>query len=1269
MSLHEVKFDWSQPEGGKMAQGPPNNTLRAVIPIMDSPSSDHPYPLMFDDVPVIRSGGNSPERTVIIEGEEFKLTPIKGGNGERPVSAGLTDADRNRQADSGSSKEEGHLHLDTHHHLHKHADKEKRRPQSANNQGIAMKKAAAKKRAQDVGYKSTNRSRSERRIAEWLEEKAAREAKERALRRPPRLNAEGVPMYMTVSAHKANWEKQVKEEQEKVAKHQEHCRRIGQDRESLCRVVGTDGKSYVYDYRGFRVEEHVHEEAEAKKRKEEEAEVLKETLNSKEAKIRRAAQAKPFTGEILNKTHRHVQNMRRLVKFRYEHAMWDVNALPSTTYKMSDPVTTATKMLTGTTSQSIEQLLVEAGADDDDDDDDDNDSRAARRSTKSRRGHRGGGGRDALRRSSSSSREGIRDRSKGRLTGTSATLSPSKAEGGLEYEEPTVLGASAAQEHRDFLKYGNRLGNSSSKFDKSLGGTSSRSNFGKAATDMHVNILPESCFVDGPEFANLEPADVIIKIEHCFNCRCHSYKSRHDEAQYVRLAQEYKAILSGLCAQYAVRCYVYVVPIEDHDPYNDQHARRFHHSQDYSDIIDGVPGKSGGNTHTWSMLDVLEKVKLETRTNRQGAFEIQVGVMNHGGERAKHILHSKLYSGMWPMKGKITSILSALLEQYFGHYASLRDGSAGVVPLDLYEDKLADKEAIFIFDGTMLGSSQFHAIVAAYRDAKESVEKFQEEKKRRKQMATGMTEENANIAVEEREREEEERKKTLNAERTAALIEQLKAVKEASEKRLKDISESENAERSREEHEVSRERFSTMMLLSSKSLVGGRGSPEDKGLSGTAPPDSAPPGSSSVSPVPDAETKANKEEQIAAASVEAAEASSVDLAALRASLTEEIKASLEKDLRAKMLKEEEENIAKERSKIEAALRADEEKRLLEERAKIEKALRMEEEKKLEEERQKIELQVREAISKEIAQEKAQLEQELAASTKKHDEAVATVKQSAKRERGDSKRRSRNNSLESLGAIQERAAEKAMVALASPSPAVSDPLLSSSGPGAPSPDALAANLMANIEVAPSSGITPSSPVSSIAALQEGRDVESVSLAQIEKEKEEARDRLAKRREERRRRAEMRESEKSSPPSSTVVATVGDGNDGNDDVDIDRNGEAPTVLGQDTTGLESGVHSEVVTLPTHEELHARLQEHMAELEDEDDGDDDNDSPQIGKVIEKDDHHAWLDVHMGVTEAALPTNEDVLSDPATAAPAPGVREGEVAGDDRDYQDDFDN
>ena len=70
-------------------------------------------------------------------------------------------------------------------------------------------------------------------------------------------------------------------------------------------------------------------------------------------------------------------------------------------------------------------------------------------------------------------------------------------------------------------------------------------------------------------------------------------------------------------------------------------------------------------------------------------------------ESAKHILHSKLYSGSWPRKGNVSKILTALLDQYFGHYASLKDdqNSGGIVPSGLYEDKIVDKDAIFIFDG------------------------------------------------------------------------------------------------------------------------------------------------------------------------------------------------------------------------------------------------------------------------------------------------------------------------------------------------------------------------------------------------------------------------------------------------------------------------------------------------------------------------------------------------------------------------------------------
>ena len=83
MSLREMKFDWESGEADTAPSSPTASPLglRAVIP---STSSSHPYPLMFDNTPVIRSGGNSPERTVIIGGEEFKLTPIKAKDICRP---------------------------------------------------------------------------------------------------------------------------------------------------------------------------------------------------------------------------------------------------------------------------------------------------------------------------------------------------------------------------------------------------------------------------------------------------------------------------------------------------------------------------------------------------------------------------------------------------------------------------------------------------------------------------------------------------------------------------------------------------------------------------------------------------------------------------------------------------------------------------------------------------------------------------------------------------------------------------------------------------------------------------------------------------------------------------------------------------------------------------------------------------------------------------------------------------------------------------------
>ena len=264
-----------------------------------------------------------------------------------------------------------------------------------------------------------------------------------------------------------------------------------------------------------------------------------------------------------------------------------------------------------------------------------------------------------------------------------------------------VLGTSASHEQRDFLKYGNSLGNSSSKFDKTLGGSAYKNHKRNKATDMRVQVLPMKCFRDGPEFDFLEASDVIFRIEHCCNCHSHAYKSRHDEEQYRSLAQDYKALLADLAAKYAVRCYVYVTPIRDHDPYEDKNSWNFHHNTDYSKVIDGEPGKSGGNKNIWSMLDVLETIHLETSTIRHGAFEIQMGVKNHANQSAKHIIHSKLYSGVWPEQDTVEHLVKGVLDEYFGYYAALSDTNP--VPKDLYEENVKNSESVFIFDGTLLG--------------------------------------------------------------------------------------------------------------------------------------------------------------------------------------------------------------------------------------------------------------------------------------------------------------------------------------------------------------------------------------------------------------------------------------------------------------------------------------------------------------------------------------------------------------------------------------
>ena len=122
----------------------------------------------------------------------------------------------------------------------------------------------------------------------------------------------------------------------------------------------------------------------------------------------------------------------------------------------------------------------------------------------------------------------------------------------------------------------------------------------------------------------------------------------------------------------------------------------------------------------------------------------------------------------------------------------------------------------------MLGSQTFQSIVSAYKEAHDSVEKLNNERKRRREEAAGGTDE---MSATEKESKEMETKKKLDSERVAAMIDQLKAIKEASLSQMASNKDSEaKARRDKENKDIARpDSFAAMMARMPSS--GDSGSP------------------------------------------------------------------------------------------------------------------------------------------------------------------------------------------------------------------------------------------------------------------------------------------------------------------------------------------------------------------------------------------------------------------------------------------------------------
>jgi len=125
-------------------------------------------------------------------------------------------------------------------------------------------------------------------------------------------------------------------------------------------------------------------------------------------------------------------------------------------------------------------------------------------------------------------------------------------------------------------------------------------------------------------YQKLQKTDLVISVEHCWNCEHHKVSLRHDPAQYVSMADSF---LKNL-AQVAHSC--------------------------------GIKARVGVCRFK---ADVTPKSKPSDIDSRIGSCEIQVAYRTVKGEVITEMLHSKLASQRWPSKSVVEKRLRSFLSK------------------------------------------------------------------------------------------------------------------------------------------------------------------------------------------------------------------------------------------------------------------------------------------------------------------------------------------------------------------------------------------------------------------------------------------------------------------------------------------------------------------------------------------------------------------------------------------------------------------------------
>ena len=169
-----------------------------------------------------------------------------------------------------------------------------------------------------------------------------------------------------------------------------------------------------------------------------------------------------------------------------------------------------------------------------------------------------------------------------------------------------------------------------------------------ALNHVKVEVLPQNVISRWPEYFRLKPLDVILTIEHCWCCHEHNEVTHHDEAKYRKVAKSIHDAMVQVAQQYNIKYYSLIKPIEFDDQLELSKNRR--------------PKSAGGNKDEIRLTPQFSKKYVNVDySNRIGAMEIQLAVKIQN-QLVCHLLHSKLFSGLWPKLWTLQNLFEEVLE-------------------------------------------------------------------------------------------------------------------------------------------------------------------------------------------------------------------------------------------------------------------------------------------------------------------------------------------------------------------------------------------------------------------------------------------------------------------------------------------------------------------------------------------------------------------------------------------------------------------------------